>query len=141
MQQTIEFLSGGAAGAFLFSIAAVAITPFGEFPATPLDPPISVDVDRNAADSFVEAGILAATQRHIEEREHWATQNAEGLEASSRHQSLRTFFDTEGICHPATDRTPARAGCLGRAAERRIALATRRIVPTTDNHDLSQRKR
>ena len=40
---------------------------------------------------------LAAMQRHIAQREYWASENGEGLQAPNRVHNLRTYFEPTGI--------------------------------------------
>ena len=43
------------------------------------------------------AGGLAQVQRHLTEREYWASENARGLQAPNRAHRLRTYFEPDGI--------------------------------------------
>ena len=43
------------------------------------------------------AGGLAQVQRHLTEREYWASENASGLQAPNRAHRLRTYFEPDGI--------------------------------------------
>ncbi len=54
--------------------------------------------DASAAPEQASADLtdcgLAAMQRHIAQREYWASENGEGLQAPNRVHNLRTYFES-----------------------------------------------
>ena len=42
-------------------------------------------------------GVQAAIQRHLNDREYWASQSSQGLQAPNRRHNLRTYFGPSGI--------------------------------------------
>jgi hypothetical protein len=54
---------------------------------------LSEDAERAEADP----SWLEGAQRHIEEREYWASDSREGLQAPNRNKNFRTYFEASGI--------------------------------------------
>jgi len=101
--QRSQLTRGRIAAGLVWVVAACVAASSPEAPLA--DPAANPTPSQSAAAPAESGDWMAAAQRHIAEREYWASENGEGLQAPNRAHNLRTSFEPTGV--RVRDRTAA----------------------------------